>query len=115
MPSNAASLSQSDVDAACIRAVHKQGAPPPPPVSDQPALPDGVENLCPHGCDTSELSEIGHCRHLVGFTSNGKTYEPQKKRMRPAREADGKIIRDEDGKIQYDWDGSWITDAKDAQ
>jgi hypothetical protein len=24
-------------------------------------------NFCPHGCETSELDENGHCYHLVGF------------------------------------------------
>jgi hypothetical protein len=111
MPSNAASLSQSDVDAARVRAMHRVGGAPPEPVRES-RLSDGVDALCPFGCDSSEMTEIGHCRHLVGFSSNGTTFEPQRQRMRPAREADGKIIRDDNGVVQMEWDGTIITDGR---
>jgi hypothetical protein len=108
-------LSQAAVDARRIAEWHKQGGAPPGPDQDGPSKPEGVENLCPFGCEDSELSDIGHCKHLIGFSSNGKTFEPQTKRMRPAREADGKIIRDDNGVIQSEWDGAWITDGKHPQ
>lgn len=33
-------------------------------------------NACPFGCADQHLDEHGYCRHLVGFTRDGKTYEP---------------------------------------
>jgi hypothetical protein len=27
-----------------------------------------VVNACPFGCETEDLSDKGHCRHLIGFT-----------------------------------------------
>jgi hypothetical protein len=35
-----------------------------------------VENYCPFGCCLADMDENGACRHLVGFTNDGKTYEP---------------------------------------
>jgi hypothetical protein len=34
------------------------------------------ESHCPFGCGVPELNETGYCRHLVGFTNDGKTLEP---------------------------------------
>ena len=36
-------------------------------------------NLCPFGCQEEHLDEHGYCRHLVGFTNNGQTYEPMRR------------------------------------
>ncbi len=47
-----------------------------------------VVNFCPFGCDTPHLDEHGYCPHLVGFTANGRTYEPR------VRREDGRIITD---------------------
>lgn len=33
-------------------------------------------NFCPFGCGTHDLDEQGYCRHLVGFTTDGKSMEP---------------------------------------
>jgi hypothetical protein len=33
-------------------------------------------NFCPHGCEDHQLDHNGYCRHLVGFTTDKKTYEP---------------------------------------
>ncbi len=33
-------------------------------------------NFCPFGCGDEELDDNGYCRHLVGFTNDGKTFEP---------------------------------------
>lgn len=33
-------------------------------------------NACPFGCQTEDLDDLGYCDHLVGFTTDGKTYEP---------------------------------------
>lgn len=33
-----------------------------------------IKNHCPYGCES--VDERGYCRHLVGFTNNGKTLEP---------------------------------------
>ncbi len=48
-----------------------------------------VVNFCPFGCDGPDLDEHGYCPHLVGFTTDGRTYEP-----RVRRSADGRIITD---------------------
>ena len=103
-------ISEESVDRKRILAMHKTQAEPEP--GEDVDKPDGIENLCPFGCLNEELNDIGHCKHLIGFTSNGKTYEPQIKRMRPAREADGRIVRDDAGKMTMEWDGSWITDGR---
>src|SRR5580658_7945052 len=36
----------------------------------------GKVNACPFGCGFKDLDEAGYCVHLIGFTDNGKTYEP---------------------------------------
>lgn len=33
-------------------------------------------NFCPFGCSDDELDDHGYCYHLVGFTNDGKKYEP---------------------------------------
>jgi hypothetical protein len=33
-------------------------------------------NFCPFGCTMEDLDDHGYCRHLVGFTNDGKTMEP---------------------------------------
>lgn len=33
-----------------------------------------IKNHCPFGCQ--EVDERGYCRHLIGFTNNGRTLEP---------------------------------------
>ncbi len=35
-----------------------------------------IVNLCPFGCQNEHLDHVGYCRHLVGFTQDGKKYEP---------------------------------------
>lgn len=41
----------------------------------------GVVNACPFGCREEDLTnELGYCRHLKGFTRDGKTFEPIKAR-----------------------------------
>lgn len=42
----------------------------------------GVVNVCPYGCDLVHLDEHGYCRHLVGFTTDRKSYEPLVREMR---------------------------------
>lgn len=109
-----AELNQAAIDRKRLAEMHREMADPPAPGPDQDK-PEGIENLCPFGCTNEELNDIGHCKHLIGFTSNGKTFEPQIKRKRPAREADGRLVRDEEGKLQYEWDGAWITDGRNIQ
>lgn len=36
-------------------------------------------NFCPFGCEDKHLDEHGYCKHLVGFTNDGKAYEPMKR------------------------------------
>lgn len=36
----------------------------------------GKVNACPFGCTLPQLDDNGYCRHLIGFTSDLKTYEP---------------------------------------
>jgi hypothetical protein len=33
-------------------------------------------NFCPFGCEMDDLDEQGHCRHLIGYTTDGKHMEP---------------------------------------
>lgn len=33
-------------------------------------------NFCPFGCAQGDLDENGYCDHLIGFTNDGKSYEP---------------------------------------
>lgn len=35
-----------------------------------------ADNHCPYGCSQADLDENGACKHLVGFSNDGKTYEP---------------------------------------
>jgi hypothetical protein len=39
------------------------------------ALGKQFQNHCPHHCQNSDLDEYGYCEHLLGFTSDGETYE----------------------------------------
>lgn len=39
-------------------------------------------NACPCGCTEQQLNEHGYCRHLIGWSNDGKFYEP---RMRVRR------------------------------
>lgn len=34
-----------------------------------------VVNFCPFGCETEDLDDNGYCRHLVGFSNDGKSFE----------------------------------------
>ncbi len=36
----------------------------------------GKVNACPFGCKIENLDDNGYCHHLVGFTNDGKIYEP---------------------------------------
>lgn len=33
-------------------------------------------NACPYGCDMEDIDDNGYCKHLVGFTNDGKGMEP---------------------------------------
>ena len=55
-------------------------------------------NFCPHGCQVEDLDDNGYCRHLIGFTNDGKTYEPmivdeRGRRVVRARGKDGADLR----------------------
>lgn len=34
-------------------------------------------NVCPFGCDDTQVDDRGYCGHLVGFYKRGNTYEPR--------------------------------------
>lgn len=36
----------------------------------------GKVNACPFGCDFKDLDDHGYCRHLIGFSNDGKRFEP---------------------------------------
>lgn len=42
---------------------------------------DEYTNHCPFGCEGADLYERAYCRHLVGFSNDGKTMEPVEKIM----------------------------------
>lgn len=42
-------------------------------------------NFCPFGCEVEDLDDNGYCKHLVGFTEDGKAFEP----MREDKNKDG--------------------------
>lgn len=44
----------------------------------------GKLNLCPCGCDEKDLNEHGYCKHLVGFTVEGKVIELREANPAPA-------------------------------
>jgi hypothetical protein len=46
-------------------------------------------NFCPHGCTDEELDDNGYCRHLIGFTTDGKIMEPMVTDARGRRYVDG--------------------------
>lgn len=46
------------------------------------ALEKTVANYCPFGCQGADLDDFGYCHHLVGFTNDRKTCEPQEKLYR---------------------------------
>lgn len=59
-------------------------------------------NACPFGCDVKNLDDHGYCRHLIGFTNDGKTYEPMirrggKRRVEVKMEIDPEESLGEDG------------------
>ncbi len=56
-----------------------------------------VVNYCPFGCQDAELDERGYCRHLVGFTNNGKEYEQLQRLVLPDGEDAGlvRVVGDE--------------------
>lgn len=44
---------------------------------------DGTKkNYCPFGCTKEALDEYGYCRHLIGFSADGKTFEPIRQLVR---------------------------------
>ena len=47
---------------------------PDAPVCDIDATGKKI-SYCPFGCEPDDLDEYGHCRHLIGYTNDGKTYE----------------------------------------
>lgn len=46
-------------------------------------------NACPFGCELQDLDDNGYCSHLVGFTNDGKTFEPMMKDSRDRRVVQG--------------------------
>jgi hypothetical protein len=54
-------------------------------------------NFCPYGCQHDDLDDNGYCRHLIGFTTDGKVYEPmllvRGRRVVQARDVDGSDLR----------------------
>ncbi len=48
------------------------------------------QNHCPKGCQTSDLDDMGYCKHLAGFTNDGKVMEPLVKVDRTTSEKKGR-------------------------
>lgn len=57
-----------------------------------------AENHCPCGCEAADLDEHGYCRHLVGFSSNGKTFEAQIRGARGLRQVDATMFDPKTGR-----------------
>lgn len=57
-------------------------------------------NACPYNCEIQDLDESGYCDHLIGFSNDGKTFEPMiigesdRRIVRPRRSAKGSILHD---------------------
>lgn len=70
-------------------------------------------NFCPFGCTTAQIDDHGYCRHLVGFTNDGKHYEPMvrgkdgRRVIRVRMAPTGETIED----TSYEDDGSPITNV----
>lgn len=65
-----------------------------------------VVNMCPFGCEDHELDSNGYCRHLVGFTNDGRNLEPMRRRagrrvVRVHRER-YEVGEDDDGRPEYE-------------
>jgi hypothetical protein len=58
---------------------------------------DAKDTYCPFGCTLEEGNERGYCDHLVGFTTDGKKYEPLKVRTNGDWMVGG-MIQSPDGK-----------------
>jgi len=47
---------------------------------------------CPFGCTKDDADEYGYCPHLVGFTNDGKTYEPIEQQYSRFGEVTGRFV-----------------------
>ena len=96
-----------------IAALHRKplGPPAPEPAQEKPG---GVQNHCPFLCNIEKLDELGYCKHLMGFTTNGQTFEPLKLRMRQVFDIyAGKPMRDEQtGKPILETDNTYYVDGR---
>ena len=45
-----------------------------------------VISYCPFGCDGPQIDDYGHCKHLIGFTTDKQHYEPLAPLIRKGRE-----------------------------
>lgn len=58
-------------------------------------------NFCPFGCTVEDIDENGYCDHVIGFTNDGKTYEP--------------MILGEDGRRRVKVDMAKVGERRDAK
>lgn len=57
-----------------------------------------VINMCPFGCEVEDMDDNGYCDHLVGFTNDGKEYEPMIVDENNTRKVMVKMVKDGRGK-----------------
>jgi hypothetical protein len=85
--------------------MHPDQAPPPQNRKSFAEQKIQEKNLCPFGCVHGDegVDEHGYCRHLVGFSNDGKTFEPFAPMM--AKNEDGRLVEN----------GRRFTDGRDPQ
>lgn len=61
-------------------------------LAKQGAVSGEKVNFCPYGCTDEEIDENGYCRHLIGFTTDGKNMEPMRYNERGLRQVIVKYV-----------------------
>jgi len=68
------------------------------------AMYDSV-NYCPFGCTARELDSHGWCRHLIGWTDDGRTFEGRvsPSRRQPVLSTDRMVKTGVAARVYRDW------------
>jgi len=62
-------------------------------------------NHCPFGCADEQLDKHGWCRHLIGWTEDGKTFEPRRNpwQRQPVLPTDRIVTTGVAARVYRDW------------